>query len=237
MTDLQMVSLNGLGESFSLLTSKVLNALRPTAEKSTILGVTSYLPGEGVSSTTVRLALAMSQRTGARTLVIDSKLDNIARSGILPAPAPEPEQALVATSEKKAVAAKKKGGNQMLFSQVLPQTRLVRTRHNLDILLAQSSNSGDETQLDEAAFQQLVATVRDQYSLILVDCPALSQNSFTMRIASRVDGLILVVESGRVRRQALRHAVDELKAMDARLLGVVLNKRRYPIPEFIYRRL
>ena len=43
-------------------------------------------------------------------------------------------------------------------------------------------------------------------------------------VANRADGVMLVVESGKTRREVAIGAVERLMQADARLLGVVLNK-------------
>jgi Mrp family chromosome partitioning ATPase len=49
--------------------------------------------------------------------------------------------------------------------------------------------------------------------------------------------VILVVESGKTRRQVALTAKRKLEGAGGKILGVVLNKRRYYIPEFVYKRL
>ncbi|HEX3354138.1 MAG TPA: hypothetical protein VHS34_15065 [Terriglobales bacterium] len=51
------------------------------------------------------------------------------------------------------------------------------------------------------------------------------------------DGVILVLEANSTRRAAAQRTVQLMQATNARLLGSVLNRRRFPIPEGIYRRL
>ena len=51
------------------------------------------------------------------------------------------------------------------------------------------------------------------------------------------DGVVLVLEANATRRAAAQRAVQMLQATNARLLGSVLSKRTFPIPEGIYRRL
>ena len=50
------------------------------------------------------------------------------------------------------------------------------------------------------------------------------------------DGVILVVEANATRRAAAQRSVQVLQATNARVLGSVLSKRTFPIPEGIYRR-
>ena len=59
---------------------------------------------------------------------------------------------------------------------------------------------------------------------IIVDSPPALSVSDALILAQRVDGVVLVAEAGRTRRDALRRAVEALEGVKAPLLGVVLNK-------------
>jgi Mrp family chromosome partitioning ATPase len=56
-------------------------------------------------------------------------------------------------------------------------------------------------------------------------------------LAKTADGLVMVVEANDTRREAAQKAKEMLDASDIPVLGAVLNRRAFPIPEFLYRRL
>ena len=51
------------------------------------------------------------------------------------------------------------------------------------------------------------------------------------------DGLILVLEADSTRKKAAQMAAANLRSSNVPILGAVLNKRTFPIPEKIYKRL
>ena len=51
------------------------------------------------------------------------------------------------------------------------------------------------------------------------------------------DGMVLVLEANSTRRVAAQKVKEKLHAANARLLGVVLSGRTFPIPEAVYRKL
>lgn len=51
------------------------------------------------------------------------------------------------------------------------------------------------------------------------------------------DGIVLVLTANRTRREVALHAVAELQKCEASLLGTVLDRRTFPVPNAIYRRL
>ena len=56
-------------------------------------------------------------------------------------------------------------------------------------------------------------------------------------LASMVDGIVIVVEAGQSRRDEILNAQRTIENAGGNFLGFVLNKRRYPVPEWLYRRL
>jgi Mrp family chromosome partitioning ATPase len=72
---------------------------------------------------------------------------------------------------------------------------------------------------------------------MLFDSPAINASGDALAIASKVDGVVLVVLSDKTRREVAQSAVRRLEAARAKVLGVVLNRRKMPIPEWIYKRL
>jgi protein-tyrosine kinase len=51
------------------------------------------------------------------------------------------------------------------------------------------------------------------------------------------DGLVIVLQANATRRESARRAKQLLDECGIPVLGAVLNKRAFPIPEPIYRRL
>ena len=66
-------------------------------------------------------------------------------------------------------------------------------------------------------------------------CAPATQSSKSAPIVNDLEGIVLVVEAGKVRRQALESATRILTAGNARLLGTVLTGRVLPIPERLFR--
>jgi Mrp family chromosome partitioning ATPase len=79
--------------------------------------------------------------------------------------------------------------------------------------------------------------LRDQFDYVLMDSPAANQYADALALGTMTDGVVLVIESDSTHRDAARRAVRNLRAAKVRTLGVILNKRSYPIPHFIYRML
>jgi Mrp family chromosome partitioning ATPase len=75
------------------------------------------------------------------------------------------------------------------------------------------------------------------FDYVLIDTAPISLYADALRIGRLVDGVILVLEASTTRHVAARRAIDALGSAGVNVLGAVLNKRRFPIPQGLYRRL
>lgn len=85
-------------------------------------------------------------------------------------------------------------------------------------------------------FDEFLAAMRLRFDYIILDAPPVPRFSECRILCSKVDGVVLVIEAGKTRRQIALRAKKELEETGANLLGVVLNKRKHYIPEWVYRR-
>lgn len=75
------------------------------------------------------------------------------------------------------------------------------------------------------------------FDFVLIDCPALDVNPVGLRWAEQADGVLLVVEAGVTPVERIEAAERLLQGSTSRLAGMILNRRTYPIPKFLYRLL
>lgn len=105
---------------------------------------------------------------------------------------------------------------------------------NLWLMAAGSAGSDPACALNPAPLRNRFAELRVEFDYLLVDTPALSSHADAALIGLLTDGAILVVASNATRREAARRAKEDLDAAKVPVLGVVLNRRTYPIPEALY---
>jgi Mrp family chromosome partitioning ATPase len=89
----------------------------------------------------------------------------------------------------------------------------------------------------ERRFPKLIEEARRSYDAVVLDAAPVTTSPETPPLAPLVDGVVLVVQAGRTKRQVVQRAMAMIEQFEGKLLGVVLNRKRYFIPEFIYRRL
>jgi protein-tyrosine kinase len=82
-----------------------------------------------------------------------------------------------------------------------------------------------------------IAELRTAFRYVIVHASPLNKDADSMLLSRWTDGVVLVVEANSTRRDTARRLKRDLEVANVRLLGVVLNNRRFPIPETLYRRL
>jgi capsular exopolysaccharide synthesis family protein len=79
--------------------------------------------------------------------------------------------------------------------------------------------------------------LRQRFDLILIDSPPATTSTDGLALSAKVDGVVLVVEAEKTRWPVAENVRDRIKGSGGKILGIVLNKRRFHIPDFIYKRL
>lgn len=82
-----------------------------------------------------------------------------------------------------------------------------------------------------------MAELRETFDHVLVDSPALNRFPDATVLGRLVDGMLLVLQSNATRRETARTVIDSVRNANVNLLGAVLNKRTFPIPQNLYERL
>ncbi|HVB85823.1 MAG TPA: CpsD/CapB family tyrosine-protein kinase [Candidatus Dormibacteraeota bacterium] len=91
--------------------------------------------------------------------------------------------------------------------------------------------------LSAGRLQTRFGDLREEFDFLLIDVPAIGASREALLIGQLSDGIILVVASNATRREPARVAKQNCDEAKIPILGAVLNKRTYPIPEALYRRL
>jgi capsular exopolysaccharide synthesis family protein len=168
------------------------------------LCVTSPIPSEGKSLTSVNLALVASARE-SRVLLVDADLrrPNLHR--------------LLGLSNSC-------GLTDVLMGSVPLETALTRTRFGgLDLLCSGPLPSNPGDLLGSQAMAKLVERLRGMYDIVIIDTPPVIPFSDAIEIGRRVEGIVLVARMGVTGRRLLRAAMDTISGSSTRVLGVIAN--------------
>jgi len=94
----------------------------------------------------------------------------------------------------------------------------------------------DEIAAAEGA-ESLVENARARYGHVVLDVPGTRGDGFHLRLLPRVDSVVLVAAYDRTGKHPLARMAEVIQRQGGRIAGCILNRRREPIPEFLYRRL
>jgi Mrp family chromosome partitioning ATPase len=90
---------------------------------------------------------------------------------------------------------------------------------------------------DSLLIDAFLKRLRQRFDLILIDSPPATTSTDGLAISPKVDGVVLVLEAEKTRWPVAESVRDRIRRNGGNILGIVLNKRRFYIPEWIYQRL
>jgi capsular exopolysaccharide synthesis family protein len=179
--------------------------------------LSSALAGEGTTEVTIGLALALAGSMGKRTAIVDCNMHHPevhARFGV-------PQVGLGEYLGREIPLEK------ALFNTVVPNLYVMPVGKRPLSLAAFSQED----------FSGLVADLRKRFDYVLMDAAPVGAHPECAVLCDKVDSVILVVKHGSTRREVVVRAKEIIIRAGGRILGIVLNRRKFPIPEFLYKRL
>jgi len=181
-----------------------------------VIMVTSALPQEGKTTTSMNTALVLAQK-GIRVLLIDADLRRPSIHKIL---GMGPRSGL---------------SNVLTGSATLQQT-ITRSSilPNLSILPAGTPPPNPAELLASSNMRDVLEELRGQYDHIVVDTPPTLSVTDAVVLSPRADAIVLVIRSGQTTKQALRRSRDVLAQVNAKVSGVLLNAVDLSSPDYYY---
>jgi protein-tyrosine kinase len=82
--------------------------------------------------------------------------------------------------------------------------------------------------------RQRLGDIKDKFDFVIYDGPSAFGNSDPCNLAKSFDGVLIVLECGKTRWEVLQSVKEKMLNMNVNILGVILNKRKYYIPDFLY---
>ena len=91
--------------------------------------------------------------------------------------------------------------------------------------------------MEPPALKNLLDCLNREYATIIIDGPAVNEFPEAVLYAAQVDRAFLVVYAGITRAQVVSTALAKLEISGRDKVDLILNRRNFPIPPWIYRRL
>lgn len=184
------------------------------SELKTIM-VTSSGPAEGKSTTIANLAVVMGQAE-KKVLLIDGDLRK-----------PTVHHTFDLTNRK--------GLSTYLAGQDRLEDVIQKTgQPYVNIITSGPIPPNPAELLNSKAMTRFLEEVSRQYDQVLIDTPPVIAVTDAQVLASKVDGVILVVNAGKTNKDIVVKAKQQLQHVKANLLGVVLNKKEMKGDSYYY---
>jgi capsular exopolysaccharide synthesis family protein len=169
-----------------------------------IIMVTSSKPSEGKSTTCANLAVAFAQ-TNTRVLLIDADLR-------------KPTQHHIFGKSNRI------GLTTALFHQKeLRDVIQLTNTDNLSFIPAGPTPPNPSELLSSTRMATLLETIKGMYEVIIIDTPPIMFVTDAQIVAAQSDGVVLVIDSGKVKKEVALKAKASLDHVKAKLIGIVLN--------------
>ena len=196
-------------EAYKMLGTKVQFSFADEQD-SHVICVSSSLPGEGKSLTSINLAHSLSQ-LNKRVLLIDCDLR-------------KPSMA-----QKLGVAQIPGLSNHLVrqndLADIVQQLTLAGDV-NLDVIPAGDIPPNAVELLSSERMKHMIAVLRKTYDVIILDLPPIKEVSDAMVVSKISDGMLLVARENYCDRVLLSSSVKQFEFVNAKILGVVLNCAR-----------
>ena len=187
-------------------------------ERSTIVvEVIAANHGEGVSTVARGLAQAAAGVGNARALICDAT----------------PERAnfrhFRTTSERATL------NDVALKTASLSDAVVDLPRFGVSLCALSDPGAGHRVAVNVELLDPVLALLRQRFDLVVIDAPPANHGLLGLALANKADGVVLVIEAERTRTPIAAATLQSLAVNNAKVLGAVLNKRRFHIPRFVYR--
>ena len=197
---------------------------------------TSASPGEGKSTTVANLGVAMAQM-GMRTLVWDCDLRSPTLNRMFGV-AREPGFTHVVLGMARLDDVLHRFSDVFLGRIDMRAMQTSAGLENLHVLTAGALPPNPSELLSSPLFNDFIVEVASRFDVILIDAPPVLPVTDAAILSTRVDGVVLVYQLGRISRAALKRAKVHLDTVRATIRGIVLNDVKAEVssytPEMAY---
>lgn len=173
--------------------------------------VTSSMPGEGKSTTTINLALALAQGKN-KVLLIDGDM----RSPSL--------RKYLCMDQKNET-----GLSALLNNDVKFEDCLIRTEYGVDVIADGPTPPNPAELIRSDAMRSLLKGVESYYDFILFDTPPVGVITDAAALSPLCDGVLYVVRHSYASRRQVQNAIKKLQMVEAKILGTIMTQ--YDIPK------
>jgi receptor protein-tyrosine kinase len=212
-------------ESFHNLQANV-SFLTPDSRLRSVL-ITSAAPGEGKSTVTANLAIALAAHGGS-PIVLEADLRRPALSNVLKLDREVGVSRILAGDGTVAASVKRTP----VESSRNGDGPAIVLSGDLNVVPAGPTPPSPQILLNARRLESLLAEARAQSDTVLVDGPPLGVFSDMLPVAQRVDGVILAVRLYHSRTDGIKRFAEQLANAGIRPIGIVVLGERVQLPGY-----
>jgi len=192
---------SNISEAFRSLRTSVLFSFPEHTPKSLV--ITSFTPGEGKTFASINLSLIMAY-AGQKVLLIDADMRK-----------PQLHKTLKLENDMGL-------SNFIIGEEPFIQPSGLDER--LHIMTSGPIPPNPSELLGSQRMADFVEKIKKEYDMVIIDSPPISSVTDALIIGSKlVDGIILVIHGGVTTKEMAIRAVNQIRAINARIIGAVLN--------------
>ena len=189
-------------ESYKSIRTNVSFALSTVDKK--IFAVSSSSPGEGKSTTSANIAIALAQG-GNKVLLIDADM----RKSV----------------QHKIFGLKNKKGLSSAISKMnsLEDCIHKNVMENLDVITAGPIPPNPSELLSSEKMGEILETLNQEYSIILIDTPPVNVVTDAMELAKYISGIVVVLRYGKTTNEDVDSTIKKIEFAQMNLFGFIMN--------------
>jgi exopolysaccharide transport family protein len=169
-----------------------------------VLIISSSGPREGKTITSANIAITMAQ-AGNRVVILDCDMRR-----------PRVHK-IFSLSRDRGMS------NLLVGNDELDNVVVHTDIPNLDVIPSGPIPPNPSEVLSSQRMADLIEVLRGRYDRIIIDTPPITAVTDAVILSKVVDGVVLIVRAGVAHRELVRNAVEQLRQVNAHILGAVLN--------------
>lgn len=188
-------------ESYKNIRTNVVSVLSKTGSK--ILAITSPNASEGKSTTSVNIAITLSQ-LNKKVVILDADSRR-------------------PTVNKKLKLENRSGCMNFLNGEIRLDDAIIKYNKYLDVIPSGTKVKNPSELFSSEKFDTLLEQLKDRYDYVIIDTPPINPVSDSLIISQKSEAIIMVIRAGVTTYESFDKAANALKVLDINLTGVIIN--------------
>ena len=189
-------------ETYKFIRTNIMFSI-PKSDKGKVVVVTSAVPGDGKTTTSINLAITFAQ-TGAKVMLVDCDLRK--------------------SRVHKYLDIKHSDGisNVLCGFSELKSAIKRDVRENLDVLTVGEIPPNPAELLNSEEFKKVLAELQEEYEYIFIDTPPMTVVTDASVVMKNSYGVVVVTRKNQTTYDMLDETIEGIKKADTKVLGVVI---------------